>query len=153
MKIIYKTGDLLDAEERIIAHGCNAKGVMGAGVALAIKKKWPAAYHDYRKEFDFNPHSLYLGRVIYSKVDINYRVIAHCITQATYGRAKKQYVDYDAVRYAIRTLNSDLDNGKPFSVAMPMIGAGLAGGDWFIIEKIIESEAVSFQPVVYKLED
>ena len=28
-------------EVAIIPHCCNDKGVMGAGVALALKKKWP----------------------------------------------------------------------------------------------------------------
>ena len=39
MKIIYKQGDLLEAEEVVIVHGCNAQGVVGSGVALAIRNK------------------------------------------------------------------------------------------------------------------
>ena len=32
---------------------------------------------------------------------------------------------------------------------MPQIGCGLAGGDWNIISKIIESECTNVFPVVY----
>ena len=35
--IQYKKGDLLSVTKGIIAHGCNAQGVMGSGVALQIK--------------------------------------------------------------------------------------------------------------------
>ncbi len=38
MKII--NGNLLEVKKGIIAHQCNCKGVMGAGIALQIKKKW-----------------------------------------------------------------------------------------------------------------
>jgi hypothetical protein len=34
---------------------------------------------------------------------------------------------------------------------MPQIGAGLGGGDWQVIEAIIESEMTDIQPVVYTL--
>jgi hypothetical protein len=47
MKIIYKQGDLLDCIEKVIVHGCNAQGVMGSGVALAIRKKYPDAARAY----------------------------------------------------------------------------------------------------------
>lgn len=36
--------NLLDISHGIIAHGCNAQGVMGAGVAKQIKIKYPTAF-------------------------------------------------------------------------------------------------------------
>ena len=39
--------DLLNSPDRIIVHGCNAQGVMGAGVAKAIRTKYPEAYSNY----------------------------------------------------------------------------------------------------------
>ena len=36
-------------------------------------------------------------------------------------------------------------------IAMPLIGAGLGGGDWNVISEIIEEESLKFQPVVYEL--
>jgi len=38
------------------------------------------------------------------------------------------------------------------TVALPMIGAGLGGGDWNVISDIIETESKkALQPIVYKL--
>jgi hypothetical protein len=34
---------------------------------------------------------------------------------------------------------------------MPMIGAGLGGGDWHRIAAIIQEESQHFQPVVYQM--
>jgi len=47
MKIKIKKGNLLSAfDDKIdaICHQCNSMSVMGKGVALAIKEKFPLAY-------------------------------------------------------------------------------------------------------------
>ena len=43
MKIVVS--DLLDIEQGMIVHGCNAQGVMGAGVADQIRRKY---YHQIK---------------------------------------------------------------------------------------------------------
>ena len=45
--IRYEKGDVLTTNDDIIIHGCNSAGVMGAGVALAIKRKYPKAEIDH----------------------------------------------------------------------------------------------------------
>ncbi|WP_343683631.1 hypothetical protein [Asticcacaulis sp.] len=50
--IIYEQGDLLKAPERVICHGCNAQGKMGAGIATAIKKIYPEAFSLYRATYE-----------------------------------------------------------------------------------------------------
>ena len=40
--------NLLEAKERCICHQVNCQGVMGSGVALQIKRKYPQAYKDYK---------------------------------------------------------------------------------------------------------
>lgn len=45
--IEFVTGNVLD--EPAFAHGCNCLGVMGAGLALHVKNRWPEAYDAYRK--------------------------------------------------------------------------------------------------------
>ena len=47
MKIIYKKGNLLDAQTDVIAHQVNCQGVMGSGVAKQIKEKWPDVFKQY----------------------------------------------------------------------------------------------------------
>jgi O-acetyl-ADP-ribose deacetylase (regulator of RNase III) len=46
MKFIY--GDITKETSGLLVHGCNTRGVMGGGVALAIRNKWPIVYQTYR---------------------------------------------------------------------------------------------------------
>lgn len=148
-KIVYKKGNLLEAPEAIIAHGCNAQGVMGSGVAKAIKAKWPEAYRAYRHHYE-SRNGLFPGEVIWATVQDN-KLIANCITQCEFGRDGKRYTEYDAIRECMHTINKF--EQPEMGLALPLIGAGLGGGDWDIISQIIEEEVTSVDPVVYILPD
>lgn len=131
--IEYKTGDLLDVKRGVIAHGCNCYGVMGAGVALAVKQKYPKAFSDYVKvcnRYYDNPEDL-LGEINFVRVSDDI-LIANCFTQLDFG-GKKRNLRYDALAQVFEKLNSaDLEQ-----LHIPKIGSGLAGGNWALIESII----------------
>lgn len=147
MEIIYKRGDLLLCEENIILHGCNAQGVMGSGVAKAIRDKYPNAYLTYKAGF------MELG-IVTCSVEDDGKIVMNAITQEFYGRVpNRQYVSYSAIEDALQRIDwwvSKTYDCAP-AIAMPKIGAGLGGGDWKAISEIIEKESISFQPVVYEL--
>lgn len=148
--IIYKTGDLLDGPERVIIHGCNAQGVMGSGVARQIREKFPTAFREYREIYE--REGLQLGSI--HIVDCGEKIVVNAITQERYGRSPNTvYVSYDAIRSCIRKLNEAIRDQvlSETDVAMPLIGAGLGGGKWSVISKIIEEESTTFTPVVYFL--
>lgn len=154
----FVKGDLLDAPELYIAHGCNAQGVMGSGVALAIKNKHPEAYLRYVKYIKFcNEHKTKaLGQPCIVKS--NDKIIINLVTQEFFGRDGKQYVDYDAIKssmkdaiYLIRRLGEE-----PIKqIAIPKIGAGLGGGDWNIITEILldVEKTYNVEFIVYALEN
>ncbi|MEG1313346.1 MAG: macro domain-containing protein [Bacilli bacterium] len=48
MKIVYKTGNLLEDDADILVNCVNDKGLMGAGIALAFKNKFPKMFEDYQ---------------------------------------------------------------------------------------------------------
>ena len=156
MKIEYVKGDLFTADIEVIAHGCNAQGVMGSGVAKIIREKYPKAYNRYRKEYELHNH-LKLGDIIAvpcgDRVNdrSNYKVIINAITQEFYGRDGQRYVSYDGVADAMVKINRLADIYGITEVAMPKIGAGYGGGDWNVIESIIESELKQVKAVVYEL--
>ena len=126
---------------------------MGSGVAKAIRDKWPGVFPAYKGFINNAQSPLGMTNSVYVGNEENHKMIFNLITQKYYGRDGRRYVDYDAVRKCMRFVNkrAGMYSAWPHRVAMPKIGAGLGGGDWEIISKIIEEESTDFQPVVYEL--
>lgn len=150
--IQYVVGDLLKAPEPVIVHGCNAQGVMGSGVALAIRDAFPTVYRRYNNVIEKHKNTtdpVIPGDVIFAYV--KGKVFANCITQKFYGRQKLQYVDYNAIRECMKRIDKLCCEERYTAVAMPKIGAGLGGGNWQVISEIIQETMFCANPVVYVL--
>lgn len=137
--------DLLSIKEGIIVHGCNAQGVMGAGIALQLRKRYPRIFIDYINlinRTNKNERHRLLGLVLWTKITPKF-YIANAITQEFYGRAEgKRYVSYDAIEMAFKTA-SDMALILDLPLYFHKIGASLGGGNWAIIENIIENSVPS----------
>lgn len=144
--IEYIKGNLFSAKHPMIAHGCNAQGVMGSGVAKIIKEKFPEAYIIYKEECASG-----LNMPFVSYWAGNGTIIANCITQKYFGYNGVRYVLYDYVDYCMEELNSKMICSGIEYVAMPKIGSGLGGGDWRVIEAIINSRLSNQLVKVYEL--
>lgn len=147
--MIYTVGNILDCPEKVIVHGCNNYGVMGSGVAIQIRNKWPFVYKTYKLVYD--TEGLSLGSIIPVQTADN-KIIINAITQDGFGRTGMKYVSYDAVEQCFIKINEYAQQSNIDKIAMPLIGAGLGGGNWKIIEAIINATASNYTPVVYKFE-
>ncbi len=143
--IKYIKGDLFSSNIKIKVHGCNNQGVMGSGVAAIVRRDYPEAYKAYVERHKFEHWQL--GEI--QAIETNGSIIVNAITQNLFGRDNKRYVSYDAIVVCMEKLIKMFPNET--AIAMPAIGAGLGGGDWRIIEKIIDStfEGTGIQPYVY----
>lgn len=158
--ITYRKGNLLDhyQEYDIIAHGVNCQGVMASGFAKGLREKFPWAYESYKEACDQRDPDNNLGRVRMS-ADLSSKEtvrVAHCFTQLHYGRENFRYVSYDAIDDCMNGLDNILLSDasilkRPIKVAMPMIGAGLGGGSWKVIEAIINDQLWNQQITVFQL--
>ena len=143
--MILVKGNLLDTPVQIIAHQVNCLGVMGAGVAKAIKDEYPEVFieyntfvHDY---VESSPAEL-LGKCL--SVYCKEKIMLNLFGQVFCGRGKV-LTDYDALhkamRGAIRELRREYmrEDGIQITIAIPYkIGCGLAGGDWNIVSELLE---------------
>lgn len=86
----------------------------------------------------FNKEGWRLGDVQLVSIS-NGKIIANCATQHGFGYADNQkvFVDYPAIASVFKTL-VNFSKVNNISIAMPRIGAGLAGGDWTIIKNLLE---------------
>lgn len=134
--LVYKIKDLLNAEEDIIGHSVNCVGAFGAGVAGQIKNKWPEVYRAYATKY--LDEGWKLGDVQIVMLEKVNKMVANLATQKGYGYPKdgKVFVSYEHLGEAVARL-LHYAQWKGYSVALPKIGAGLAGGNWNIIEQII----------------
>lgn len=46
--IVFKTDDIFKSESQTLVNTVNCKGVMGKGIALQFKKKYPDMFNEYR---------------------------------------------------------------------------------------------------------
>lgn len=132
--IKFESRDITSVERGIIVQGCNAQGVMGSGVAKAIRAKWPGVFADYKKLCDSvdTPADL-LGEVsLYSVPDLNLYVI-NGITQERYGTDKKVYASVPAIRSVLIWAvveSAGLFPDQAIDIYLPRIGCGLGGLQW-----------------------
>ena len=125
-------GNIMNVTKGIIIHQVNNKHVMGAGLAKQIRAKYPQHYNDYMHD------ELKLGYVIATKIN-NQLGIFGMIAQNGYGR-NKRYTDYSAFADCLTLINRFHKNHPNTRIYMPYgIGCGLAGGDWVIIEHLIQT--------------
>ena len=156
----YVEGDLVKmacaGDFDVIVHGCNCFNTMGAGIAKTIKQTFPEAWKidqmtkkgDLKKLGDISVACVNSPR--YGKknpnTDFAFRIV-NAYTQYDYRHGKP--IDYTAVRSCMKLIKKKFKSDDV--IGMPMIGAGLAGGDWEIIEKIIKEELDGYTVVVVVL--
>lgn len=118
---------------------------MGRGLAGQIRPD----LKDFNKYYNFVKQngSNSLGYVIpIGSVSHPERVYMNIVGQDGYG-TDKQYTDYNALETALNKIGNKLPAGA--GVAIPYgMGAGLGGGDWNEIEKLIQN-ALKNQKVTY----
>jgi O-acetyl-ADP-ribose deacetylase (regulator of RNase III) len=149
-------GDLITLAKEgkfdVIVHGCNCMSTMGAGIAPQMAKAFGCDRFDmelYGRDINKLGNIDYQHFVLskWSLEDFKNDLIkpeltvVNAYTQYNYGRNHKDGAtapfDYEAFTLCMRKINN-LFGGK--HIGLPKIGAGLAGGDWDRIEKIIETE-------------
>ena len=126
----------LNGEFDVIMHGCNCFNTMGAGIAKEIKQRIPIAYEvDCATEkgsyFKLGDYSL---AFFHPKPTMTLEII-NAYIQYTYW--EKSPIEYSAVKDVFIKLNKQYTPSTKFGI--PKIGGGLAGGDWEIISKIINT--------------
>ena len=155
MTIQYITQDLTKVNHGIVAHGCNCRGKMGAGVAKDIKEKWPKAFDGYvymLTEMSKTPRGVRLGQVLFVRVEetaISQVIVANMLTQLNYGREPIRYADPIAIKKAMklvihRAIREDLP------IYMSKVGCSLGGLDWDTdVRPIIEELDNEYNCTIY----
>ena len=128
-------GDLLQSNLPLIAHQTNCLGVMGAGIAKAIKNKWDDVYTSYSKlckNLKYSKEDL-LGKCQICITEDN--IVANLFGEYSFTESvapyENRHTDYDALKEALVHLKAFCKGVNITEIGIPYkLGCGLAGGDW-----------------------
>lgn len=142
--VVYVKGDATKPQgggQKIIVHIVNDSGRWGAGFVKALSAKSPKpelAYREwYRQHQERGDYFLPLGHVQFVDCSATITVANMVAQHSTYSKQYNPHpISYDALEYALRKV-AKVAISEGATVHMPRIGAGLARGNWEVIESII----------------
>jgi len=140
-------GDLIKLAEEgkfdYIVHGCNCHHTMGSGIAKQLKEKYPGVFEADKRT---NHGDMYkLGG--FSYFNTGKFIVVNAYTQYSWYPKNIDICafNYEAFRGFLAKFKTFLKENYIdigiCGVGFPKIGAGLAGGDWNIILKMIQEFA------------
>jgi O-acetyl-ADP-ribose deacetylase (regulator of RNase III) len=126
-----------------IGHGCNCFHLQKAGIAGQISKEFPEALEKDKGQ-TVKGDWVKLGG--FSVCDTQFGSIFNLYTQYLPG----PHFEYTALEVCLEALyNSWCYDEEDFVLGLPMIGAGIGGGDWNIIKEILEASSIKIIVVEY----
>lgn len=149
--ITYLTGDATVPQGeglKMLVHICNNIGGWGSGMVVSISARWPEPEQKYREWFK-NKENFSLGEIQLVPVSDDI-IVVNMIAQSGYSTRTKPAIRYDALKVCLAKV-AEKAKELGASVHMPFIGAGLAGGDFDIIKKIIAEELKDLDIFIYSL--
>ena len=129
------TGNILEAEADALVNTVNCVGVMGKGIALQFKQKFPENFKAYKTACDAGQvipgqmHVFRTGELTKPQYVINFPTKKH-------WREKSRIEDIEA---GLSTLRSVIEKCGIRSIAIPPLGCGNGGLDWSEVFPKIEA--------------
>lgn len=141
--IRFERGDILAADAEALVNTVNCVGVMGRGIALQFKNRFPANFKAYAaacKRNEVRPGKMFVfdtRELSWPRYIINFPTKRH-------WRGKSRIED---IRAGLDALADEIRAREIRSVAIPPLGSGLGGLDWNDVRPLIE-EAMAVLPDV-----
>ena len=134
--IEYVEGNIFDADVDALVNPVNCVGVMGKGLALQFKEKYPENFKLYKIFCDKG--EMRVGQVFWTtyhiadtknpKYIVNFPTKDHWRNNSLYSYISLGLID---LKYFVQKFDIN-------SIAIPPIGCGLGGLDWNIVRSNIE---------------
>lgn len=132
--IRFTTGNLLDADVEAVVNTVNTVGVMGKGIALMFKERFPENYKAYAAAC--KQKQIELGRMFVTEsLELNGpRWIINFPTKAHWRFPSK----LEWIRSGVQDLRRVIVEKGIKSIAIPPLGSGNGGLDWGDVRPLIE---------------
>lgn len=133
--IRYVQGNLLEAPAEALVNTVNTEGVMGKGIALQFKERFPPTYEAYRAASKRG--EVVVGRMFVTRTGelMGPKWIINFPTKKYWRQPSKLEYIIDGAHDLATVIR---ENGIR-SVAVPPLGCGNGGLDWAMVKPVIES--------------
>lgn len=128
-------GNLLEADVEAVVNTVNTVGVMGKGIALMFKERFPANYKAYRAACKAG--EVEVGRMFVTTPDelSGPRWIINFPTKQDWRNPTK----LEWVEDGLKALREFIEENQVRSIALPPLGCGNGGLDWPVVRKMIDT--------------
>ena len=133
--IHYVTGNLLAASDEALINTVNTVGVMGKGIALQFKDRYPYNFQVYQQAC--KEGSIFPGKLLVTR-DSNLSTDSKWIINFPTKKDWKHRSKYEYIEEGLKDLVRVLDQYRIKSIAIPPLGCGNGGLDWSKVKELME---------------
>ena len=130
MMITYLRGDIFSSPAQVLVNAVNTVGVMGKGVALEFKKRYPEMFKSYERVC--NEKQLDVGKLMLWKGSEKW-VLMFPTKKHWRNPSKMEYVEAGLKKF----VDTYMEKGIT-SAAFPRLGCGNGGLDWEEVRPLME---------------
>ena len=141
-------GDILLSNAAVIGHGVAPNDDFHQGLALSLRKRWPAMYKDFRH---WCHQSARHSGEVWSWGGLGGARMVAVLTQEPSpksgghpGRAKRKHVNH-----ALKKFRQVIETEGYESAALPKLATGVGGLDWDEVQPLIEHHLGDLDIPVY----
>ncbi|MBT7332046.1 phosphatase [Candidatus Woesearchaeota archaeon] len=128
--LLREEGDMFDFNHQAYAQGVSNLGLMGRGIAVDFKNKYPQMFKEYKelcRNGELNPGDLFFYQ------DLVLPDVINLVTQDNLLHANKSYLRESIKKMFVLAKRNDIKD-----IAMPEIGCGLGKLDFSDLEDMLQ---------------
>ncbi len=139
--IEYVDGDLFHSPAAVLTNPVNTQGVMGKGLALTFKNKYPRMFADYQKACEARTFSI--GQLMLFR-EADYSVLLFPTKKSWRQPSRLEYIEAGLEKFARVYESLGIS-----SIAFPKLGCGYGDLDWADVRPLMERYLSSLPISIY----
>ncbi|GAA2666437.1 MULTISPECIES: macro domain-containing protein [Actinosynnema] len=140
-------GDLLEADVEALVNTVNCVGVMGRGLALQFKRRYPESFESYARACEDGVVELGRMHVVERNAVTGPKYVVNFPTKG-HWRSRSKLSD---VETGLDDLVRVIEERSIKSIAIPPLGAGNGGLPWSDVEPLIRAKLAALPEVTVLL--
>lgn len=128
--IEYIEGDIFDSPAQVIVNTVNTVGVMGKGIALSFKQRYPDMFEKYRTACE--KHQLTIGKLMLF-YEPDHWLLLFPTKENWRNPSKLDYIEKGLMKFVNTYAEKNIS-----SIAFPKLGCGNGELDWNTVQPLME---------------